>query len=135
MHSPPSDPPRDPDNRDQPQAVGGQPTRVYETSEHDGARSTAGTNYGDWRPNHPPRPHGYDFDARRGPALSRGPAFDPDYAQLRNEYMRDLDHHYDHWREQRHQRFKEDFGTWREQQRVQERREASEQPHRPDGSE
>lgn len=107
------------------------PTHVYETSEHDGARSTAGSNYGDWRPNHPQRPHGVDYDAGPVPA----PDFDPEFAQLRNEHMRDLDHHYDHWRQQRYERFKQDFGTWREQQRLDERREASEQVRRPDGTE
>ena len=35
---------------------------VYPTS--DGERSTAGSNYGDWRPTQPQRPHGYDFEAR-----------------------------------------------------------------------
>ena len=136
MHNLQHDPQRDPDNqRDTQQTAGGQPTRVYETPEHDGYRSTAGSNYGDWRPNHPPRPHGYDFDARRDAELGRGPDFDPHYAQLRNEHMRDMDNHYDQWRAERHEQFKADFGTWREQQRAKERRDASEQPHRPDGTE
>jgi hypothetical protein len=125
------DPERDPDNRNQNPAIGGQPTQVYGTPEHDGTRSTAGSNYGDWRPNHAPRPHGVDYDAGPVPA----PDFDPEFAQLRNEHMRDLDHHYDHWRRQRFEQFKQDFGTWREQQRLDERRNASEQVRRPDGTE
>ena len=38
---------------------------VYPTG--DGERSTAGSNYGDWRPAQPPRPHGYDFEKRFRP--------------------------------------------------------------------
>jgi hypothetical protein len=38
--------------------------QVHPTKSGDGERSTAGTNYGDWRPNHPQRPHGYDFEER-----------------------------------------------------------------------
>lgn len=45
---------------------------VYPTG--DGERSTAGSNYGDWRPSHGPLPHGYDFESRFVP-----PAQDPDF--------------------------------------------------------
>jgi hypothetical protein len=85
---------------------------VYPTG--DGERSTAGSNYGDWRPAQPPRPHGYDFEAR----FQQRPAdwtLDPDYRRLRDEHERELDAHYPHWREARYQRFSEDFGRWREQ--------------------
>lgn len=86
--------------------------RVYRTL--DGERSTAGTNYGDWRPAHPPRPHGYDFESRfEHPA---GPApLDPDYRRLRDEHERELDEHYPHWLEMRYRRFSEEFGRWREE--------------------
>ncbi|MDR7297787.1 hypothetical protein J2X16_003136 [Pelomonas aquatica] len=98
---------------------------VYPTG--DGERSTAGSNYGDWRPAHPQRPHGYDFEAR----FRQQPAdwtTDPDYRRLRGEHERDLDAHYPHWREARYQRFSEEFGRWREQ------RAGSEAPSQPDGS-
>lgn len=84
---------------------------VYPTG--DGERSTAGSNYGDWRPATPPRPHGYDFEARF--AHGEGLPHDPDYQRLRDEHARELDAHYPHWRQQRYQRFADDFGRWREQ--------------------
>ncbi len=85
---------------------------VYPTL--DGERSTAGTNYGDWRPAHPPRPHGYDFESRFQPAA--GPAaLDPDYRRLRDEHERELDEHYPHWLEMRYRRFSEEFDRWREE--------------------
>lgn len=80
---------------------------VYPTG--DGERSTAGSNYGDWRTAQPPRPHGYDFESRFEPSL------DPDYRRLREEHERELDAHYPHWREMRYQRFSDDFGRWREE--------------------
>lgn len=90
--------------------------RVYPTG--DGERSTAGSNYGDWRPATPPRPHGYDFEARFAHGPGDGPPRDPDeahYRRLRDEHARELDAHYPHWRQQRYQRFADDFGRWREQ--------------------
>jgi hypothetical protein len=83
--------------------------RVYATG--DGERSTAGSNYGDWRPAQPSKPHGYDFDSRfepPDPALA-----DPDYRRLRDEHARELDAHYPHWLEARYRRFSDDFGRWR----------------------
>jgi hypothetical protein len=40
----------------------------------DGERSTAGSNYGDWRPLGRRPPHGYDFEKRFVP-----PSQDPDF--------------------------------------------------------
>jgi len=87
---------------------------VYPTG--DGERSTAGSNYGDWRPATPPRPHGYVFEARfaHGQGLAPHPD-DADYRRLRDEHARELAAHYPHWRQQRYQRFADDFGRWREQ--------------------
>lgn len=47
---------------------------VYATG--DGERSSAGSNYGDWRPAHGPLPHGYDFESRFV-APAQDPAFKP----------------------------------------------------------
>lgn len=84
---------------------------VYPTG--DGERSTAGSNYGDWRPAQPPRPHGYDFESRfeRPDWVS----LDPDFRRLRDEHERDLDAHYPHWLQARYRRFADEFGRWREQ--------------------
>ena len=49
---------------------------VYPTG--DGERSTAGSNYGDWRPAQPHGPHGYDFEERFPP-----PELDPDFRRPR----------------------------------------------------
>ena len=57
---------------------------VYPTG--DGERSTAGSNYGDWRPAQPPRPHGYDFESRFAQPPADGMAPDPDYRRLREEH-------------------------------------------------
>ncbi|KQW52038.1 MULTISPECIES: hypothetical protein [unclassified Roseateles] len=75
----------------------------------DGERSTAGSNYGDWRPEQPRGPHGYDFEARFTP-----PEQDPDFARLRAEYERELDARHPNWRDDPHHRFADDFGRWRE---------------------
>ena len=83
--------------------------RVYDTG--DGERSTAGSNYGDWRPVRPHGPHGYDFEARFRPDWA---TLDPDYRRLRDEHERELDAHYPHWLQTRYQRFSDDFGRWRE---------------------
>lgn len=96
-----------PDNRDFP----GAPPEIYATG--DGWRSTAGSNYGDWRPAQPPQPHGYDFEKRFEPA-GGGPAHDPDYQRLRAEHERELDEHYGDWLKQRYERFSDDFGRWRD---------------------
>lgn len=91
--------------------------RVYATG--DGERSTAGSNYGDWRPAQPPRPHGYDFESRFVNEPPPGwAALEADYRRLRDEHERDLDAHYPHWLEQRRQRFSDDFARWREEQRA-----------------
>ena len=50
---------------------------VYPTG--DGERSTAGSNYGDWRPAVPHGPQGYDFESRFTP-----PALDPDFRRQRD---------------------------------------------------
>lgn len=84
---------------------------VYPTG--DGERSTAGSNYGDWRPAQPPRPHGYDFEKRFTDPSPDWAAVDPDYCRLREEHERELDAHYPYWLEQRRQRFSDDFGRWR----------------------
>ena len=71
--------------------------RVYATG--DGERSTAGSNYGDWRPAQPQRPHGYDFEARfqrAGGATPDAVAHDP------------------RWQQTRYKRFTDDFGQRRE---------------------
>ena len=71
---------------------------VYPTG--DGERSTAGSNYGDWRPAQPQRPHRNDFEARfqrTGRAIPDTVARDPDGLQTR------------------YKRFTDDFGRWREQ--------------------
>jgi hypothetical protein len=81
---------------------------VYPTG--DGERSTAGSNYGDWRPAQPHGPHGYDFESRFPP-----PELDPDFRRLRDEHERELDAHYPHWRAARYRRFADDFERWREQ--------------------
>lgn len=51
---------------------------VYPTG--DGERSTAGSNYGDWRPAQPHRPHGYDYESGFVP-----PRLDPDYRPAPDE--------------------------------------------------
>ena len=77
---------------------------VYPTG--DGERSTAGSNYGDWRPADGPKPHGYDFEAR----FSHPPHWqDPDFQRLRAEHARDVDERYPQWRQERYQRLSEDF--------------------------
>ncbi|HEY8880307.1 MAG TPA: hypothetical protein VIN03_22245 [Roseateles sp.] len=84
---------------------------VYPTG--DGERSTAGSNYGDWRPAQPPRPHGYDFESRfEQPDWA---TLDPDYRRLRDEHERELDAHYPHWLQTRYKRFADEFGRWREE--------------------
>lgn len=52
--------------------VDSSPAHVEPTG--DGERSTAGSNYGDWRPLGPRPPRGYDFEKRFVP-----PAQDPDF--------------------------------------------------------
>ena len=87
---------------------------VYGTG--DGERSTAGSNYGDWRPASPPRPHGYDFEERFiHPAPDDRMRLDPDYRRLRDEHERELDAHYPHWLRTRYERFSDEFGRWREE--------------------
>jgi hypothetical protein len=75
----------------------------------DGERSTAGSNYGDWRPLRPHGPHGYDFEARFRDGVK---APDDLYRQLREDHGRELDARYPDWR---YQRFSEDFQRWREE--------------------
>ena len=73
-------------------------TRVFRT-EDDGERSNAGSNYGDWRPATPRRPHGYDFEA----GFTQPQPHDADhrhYQRLRSEHARELDAHYAQWRQQ-----------------------------------
>lgn len=87
--------------------------RVYSTG--DGERSTAGSNYGDWRPDHPSPPHGYDFEQRFDQGPTEWAALDPDYRRLRDEHERELDAHYPHWVEMRRKHFNEDFNQWRKE--------------------
>lgn len=87
--------------------------RVYSTG--DGERSTAGSDYGDWRPAHPPRPHGYDFESRFTGRQNEWAQLDPDYRRLRDEHERELDAHYPHWLQKRYERFADEFGRWREE--------------------
>jgi hypothetical protein len=86
---------------------------VYPTG--DGERSTAGSNYGDWRPAQPPRPHGYDFDQRFANLPHDRVTLDPDYRRLREEHERELDAHYPAWLQARYERFSDDFGRWRQE--------------------
>lgn len=69
----------------------------------DGERSSAGSNYGDWRPASPAQPHGFDFEAR----------YEPDYQRLRDEHAQALDAHYPHWQATRGPGFPQDFERWR----------------------
>jgi hypothetical protein len=75
-------------------------TRVYATGDG-GERSNAGSNYGDWRPAGPRRPHGYDFEARFTQP-SWPDADHQHYQRLRNEHARELDAHYAQWRRERY---------------------------------
>lgn len=81
----------------------------------DGARSTAGSDYGDWRPARPHGPHGYDFEKRFDPRSPDTPLLDPDYRRLRDEHERELDAHYPRWREMRYRRFADEFDRWRQE--------------------
>ncbi|MGQ3051516.1 MAG: hypothetical protein ACT6S0_07015 [Roseateles sp.] len=85
------------------------PRRPHVYPDVDGERSTAGSNYGDWRPEQPRGPHGYDFEARFTP-----PEQDPDFDRLRAEYESELDARHPSWRDEPQRRLADDFGRWRE---------------------
>ena len=97
--------------------------RVYFSG--DGERSTAGSNYGDWRPSQPQRPHGYDFEQRFKHQLQDLTTPEPDELLLREAHERELDALYPDWPEARRTRYPDEFLSWREEQSA---RQASDDP-------